>query len=906
MPDHPDLPQSANSNGQRRHIAYCVTGRAAHQRWKPLLPADWVDVSPYSQAEANSTLTTPPDFLWENAPRRVTTEWRDSGLVYSHLPNGSALLDSKWVLARLMQAASDGNNRDQSSFSPHLATLETHGFRGRQGWTPLAQKLGLLADDAMDTVVPPYSADDFADLASPNTTPPQSPLSSPNWWVIKDAASNGAGGIWMVGAHNATDFGEDNPQSPLIEGHLYVAQRYVWPGVLYRGRKAHVRVYAVITADLKAYVHRRGFLHIANEPFLPSLCTQTFDDSVHLTNCCANSHDADKFAGEICARLWGCAEPCSTTEEVDLSAFGPSILASVAALAHQASPFLAGGRANGGLEYLGLDFILSYKRANNTSQPQPIAYLLEVNAPPSQDTATGLPHAEAVHNAVLQDLLTLWILPRVCPDVASVAGGWQCVYAPEEEEDNDGNNNKQLAVLPSQAAVRNRLRWALYEHKMRQVEARTDTTSVSTLSLANRVRLQFAYFRSDNPRIFWENGGGTQVPATVVKHMQLALENRHRLRIGTQWKQKARRAMSLLLGASIGRFQVGFGANATQLLARLARAYLPRLDVGDEIVLSTENHWANVQPWLELAEGAGAAIIWWKPGCDEQASLARVVSDKTRIVALTHVSNVLGVVRNLTDQVSLIRQHAPHAFVVVDGVAAVPHIFANVEATGVDWYVISCHKFFGPHLGVVCGRTSAVKSLLDEPVSAEVPTGREIEHVFESGTMNYEACAGISGMLEYWVTLASTGDDENVTSGEIDGKIIQTAYNQIAISEQHLTKALVDGLGRCPKVHLLPTAVEVQNMEENYCRVPVVSFSHENLHPSTLVDLLSKQRIDCRHGTFLSSPQFLRHQSPVFAQGFVRLSLVHYNTVAEVQAFLQYCEGSIPGWFGSDAVEMQG
>ncbi|KAL7435375.1 hypothetical protein ACHAXH_003225, partial [Discostella pseudostelligera] len=452
--------------------------------------------------------------------------------------------------------------------------------------------------------------------SSSSILPTQLPLPPPpsptNLWVIKDAMSNGAGGIWIVDESNVHDFflveeskhqddvddineGVNNvngnnhghcnktiattttsssssssttisPKTAILlhPTHRYVAQRYAWPPTLYNGRKCHVRVYALITCTGEAFIHRRAFLHVANELFAftgdlhrgggdeydgERSGKKVFHSSVHITNCCANSHDASKFAGEICVDLEQMSHPSDDTahnidvcdvnmpsspsDPVPLGEYLPSISASVAALAQSFLPFLRGGEANGGFEYLGLDFVLSsveeagdfddcnqrngvkeslkVNTGNGAFAPvidmqlystettvtrkrrQPVAYLLEVNAPPSQDTATGLQHAEDLHDAVITDLLRLWVLPNVEPSWLSnrwrsrsgtstfhvdnddidhhSCGGWRCVYPLKPTTATTGINDttekaiKSEMILPSKAAIINRIRWALFEKK---------------------------------------------------------------------------------------------------------------------------------------------------------------------------------------------------------------------------------------------------------------------------------------------------------------------------------------------------------------------------------------------------------------------------------------------------------
>jgi Tubulin-tyrosine ligase family len=312
-------------------IRYEITGSAAHNRLSPLLPSTWVDIRPDARSSTSSArpeTAEPPDFLWENAPRHETRAYRDTVKCYSHLPNGTAILDSKWVLARLF-ADEESSPRDGSEADP--ATLETHCFRGISGFRQFCDRVFVPTPSTRRPTTPRQ----FRDLLHPSKRPALDTSIDQDCldlWVVKDASSNGAGGIWVVGPENATTLGDDkeNTTSGLMEEHRYVAQRYAWPPVLYGGRKCHVRVYGLLTCDGRAWVHRRAFLHVANDPFTvdsgdASSGDTPFAPSVHITNCCANSHDHEKFKGEICADLeaseWGTTATGETV--VPLSEFFP-------------------------------------------------------------------------------------------------------------------------------------------------------------------------------------------------------------------------------------------------------------------------------------------------------------------------------------------------------------------------------------------------------------------------------------------------------------------------------------------------------------------------------------------------------------------------------------------------------
>ena len=902
-------------------IQFIVTGKAAHQRLKPLLPNNWRDVSSSSE---RPTALAPSDtddsnntklslFLWENAPRRETKNVRDRVKCYSHLPNGTDILDSKWVLARLFQNDSDGESQRDSCgmlYKEPLATLETHCFRGRSGFARLCrERLGLLTEPKKTSVDSGNASYAYRDLL------PQHDIDivqgsngdrqeAPNMWVVKDAAANGAGGVWVVAEQNVLTF--LNPTTtPLLEEHRYVAQRYAWPPVLYGGRKCHVRVYGLITSDGRAFVHERCFLHVANDPFAAqasespendaentdtnhSMQTSSFQDSVHITNCCANSHDASKFAGEICASLkrrkWESNPSASNgltsqEPEVPLAAFAPSIYASVAALAKRTFPYLQGGAPNHGFEYLGMDFILSMgPLGSGDSVETPTAYLLEVNAPPSQDTATGLPHAESLHDTVIADILSLWVYPKLLGKRED-ARGWHCVFQ-DESQSSDPNGPS-----PSKAALSNKFRWAMVERKALRQElpivhnAIQSTPDEEVEHITRYARAQFPFFQhvDGTCAIFLESAGGSQVPAFVIDRMSMSLQNRHRSIIGSRTKTKAKSVMHTILGASRTEYDLIFGANATSLLDQVARQYVRRglLVKGDEIVISVENHVANVRPWLEAAEVTGAVVRWWHGGDSDLDSLRVLLNGRTRVCAFSHASNILGEIRDIRGMTQLVKKlSGGRAHVCIDGVAACPHVSPDVENAGVDFYAISCHKLFGPHLGVLCGR----KLILEELGNNNNP--------LELGTVSYEACAGIEGLGEYFARIGN-GDSDELCSLTL--KVVREAYGKIRSVEKLLCRILHEGFARSSKVRVISSS-------GGSLKVPVFSITHNGLSCGDIVGACDKAGITCRSGCFLSCSKFQDLYQIDPTNGVVRFSFAHYNTPSEAKKLIVILE-SIPGWF---------
>lgn len=1026
-------------------IRYSVSGSAAHMRLVPLLPKEWFDCSPSfcrgkkdagndnsnnANDNNNDTPTPPPQFVWENAPRKDSKPHRDTLKAYSHLPNGTAILDSKWVLARLLVVDDNEDSSRGSSKFPHLAALESHCFRGPQGYATFCQQVMFSKEESSQATTTDTSTTDattapiFPDLLTDNgKCPSHLPPAPSSLWVVKDAFSNGAGGIWVVdqgSAHTLDSISIDNNSSsnssstsitykndgPLYQEHRYVAQRYTWPPVLYGGRKCHVRVYGLITADGRAFVHRRAFLHVANDDFSYNDNSHNTDDSnnncgqdsVHITNCCANSHDDSKFAGEILADLE--ATEYSVEGEtgqtiVPLGPFFESMKDSLAALTERSMPFLSGGQGNNGFEYLGMDFILSYKDSSNqttTAPRQPVAYLLEVNAPPSQDTATGLKHAEDLHDTVIGDILSLWVFPKVTDGVyPETPGGWRQAHAaPPDENDKrqDANNKASEAeyILPSKATIINKIRWGMVERRaVKSAEAaaksveQKDNNDVSryvtsqhqqhhntedsysnaspAIVVSAFARSQFPFFQrtstdsdyatacdntTEEPQIsgdgdcpvFLENAGGSQVPCHVIEAMSESLRQRNRSIIGSRAKEGARKAFGKIMSAPSEDFSIFLGANASSLLMTLANQYaqLGLLGAGDEIVLSTENHLANVNPWLMAAKLVGASVKWWAPtrahhkdGSNSDNSsthLETLLTPKTRILAVSHASNVLGQVRDLSSIRSMAdRLTGGRAHMVVDGVAAAPHWSPAISEHKADWYVISCHKLFGPHLGGLAGRTSAAVKEFCEAAGVDMESDNEAAYkLLEIGTINYEGCSGVEGLAYYLADLATAPLNPQsdmieisqasfqspqeeptsiVTSGKnartlLTAELVTEAFRRIRLVEGGLLQLLMTSLRKSKKVRVI-------EIDEDHlscvARLPVVSFTHESVKASVVVETCAKNGIACRHGAFLSNQYLLNDFGvPSSREGVLRLSLAHYNTCYEIEA-VESVLRSIPGWF---------
>ncbi|MDT7710520.1 MAG: hypothetical protein QOG20_6127 [Pseudonocardiales bacterium] len=264
--------------------------------------------------------------------------------------------------------------------------------------------------------------------------------------------------------------------------------------------------------------------------------------------------------------------------------------------------------------------------------------------------------------------------------------------------------------------------------------------------------LKAGYAHFDGP-------GGSQVPEavaeTVARTMMSPLANRGRVtaaeRAADDIVLDARAAMADLLGADAG--GVVFGRSMTQLTFDVARALAATWSPGDEVVVTRLDHDANIRPWVLAAEAVGAAVRWadFDPATGEltEDAIAAVLSPRTRLVAVTAASNLIGTrppVRAITALA-----HEAGALAYVDGVHYSAHTGVDVQALGADFYSCSPYKFLGPHCGVVAAAPALWETLHPWKLA---PSSDAVPERFELGTLPYELLAGTTAAVDFLAGIA--------------------------------------------------------------------------------------------------------------------------------------------------------
>ncbi|HZE48174.1 MAG TPA: cysteine desulfurase-like protein, partial [Jatrophihabitantaceae bacterium] len=245
----------------------------------------------------------------------------------------------------------------------------------------------------------------------------------------------------------------------------------------------------------------------------------------------------------------------------------------------------------------------------------------------------------------------------------------------------------------------------------------------------------------------FDGPGGTQVPRVVAEAVAGALtsavSNRGR---GTASERRADdivQAARTAVGDFVGLDPRGivFGRSMTQLTYDFARTLAKRWRPGDEVVVTRLDHDANIRPWVQAAAAAGATVRWvdFDPDTGELSAgdVAAALSERTRLVALTAASNLIGTRPPVREIAELV--HAAGALLYVDGVHYAAHSLVDLSGLGADFFVCSPYKFCGPHLGVLAARPERLESLVPDKL---LPATDEVPERFEFGTLPYELLAG--------------------------------------------------------------------------------------------------------------------------------------------------------------------
>lgn len=398
------------------------------------------------------------------------------------------------------------------------------------------------------------------------------------------------------------------------------------------------------------------------------------------------------------------------------------------------------------------------------------------------------------------------------------------------------------------------------------------------------IREQFPALRSST--VFFENAGGSQVPRQVVERMQRFMFSSyvnsgaayHESRCVTETVADARTLVAAMFNGA-GKGHVIFGPSSSQLLRTLADAYGQVLRAGDEVIIAQSNHEANIGPWLRLERFGVQPRIWPVNRASARCRLEdldALLNERTRIIAAPHVSNILGEVNDIREIVRRARRVG--AKTVIDGVAYASHAAMDVAAWDVDYYVFSAYKVYGPHMAAMWARSDAITGLTGPNHS--IIHERDLPRKFELGCLSYEGCAGMLGLGDYLSFLAGRDD------GVCDRATIVRAFDEMQILERAPTARLLEFLRTRRTVRILGPSSPGPG------RVGTISFVHGSLPSADLARDAGVADLGIRSGHAYAY-RLCEALGADPADGVVRVSFVHYNTMEEVERLIQFFEAKI-------------
>jgi len=380
---------------------------------------------------------------------------------------------------------------------------------------------------------------------------------------------------------------------------------------------------------------------------------------------------------------------------------------------------------------------------------------------------------------------------------------------------------------------------------------------------------------------FLDGPAGTQVPKQVMEAVQnyflIANANTYGAFLTSRRNDErilsARAAMADFFHCDSN--EVVFGQNMTTITFALVRAIGRELKAGDEIVVTTLDHDANVAPWRSLEE-KGVVIrqvdIRESDCTLDLDDLKRKITAKTKLVAVGYASNIVGTINPIAEITKL--AHAAGALMFVDAVHYAPHGLIDVKALDCDFLVCSPYKFFGPHMGTLYGKREHLERFKPYKVRPATNTSPEC---WETGTQVQELIAGIAAAVDYIAELGRHCD----ATAKSRREALQAAYRSTHVHETRLLKRLIEGLQTIPSLKIFGIT-EVSRFDE---RCSTLSLRLGDHHPTKIAAFLGDRGIFTWDGNFYALN--LSERLGVEQHGGVlRIGLVHYNTAEEVDRLL--------------------
>lgn len=386
------------------------------------------------------------------------------------------------------------------------------------------------------------------------------------------------------------------------------------------------------------------------------------------------------------------------------------------------------------------------------------------------------------------------------------------------------------------------------------------------------------------PVVFLDGPGGTQVPQrvidAVVDYYRESNANDGGAFATSEASDaivaEAHRAVADLLGAGSAA-EIKFGYNMTTLTFHVSRSIAASFAPGDEILVTTLDHEANVSPWRAIAADRGLVVRTVEIDPSEctldLADLAAKLSPRTRLVAVGYASNAVGTINPVKRIVEL--AHAAGALTYIDAVHYAPHGPIDVRELGTDFLVTSVYKWFGPHLGALYGRAEILDALPAYKV-------RPAHDRFETGTQNFEAIAGALAAVEYLRSVGVRSGSTGAVAGASRRDELLGSMTAIAGYERDLSRRFLSEISGIPGLRVWGIAEPGRVAE----RTPTFALTFDGVSPRAAAEALGRQGIYAWDGDFYA--QGLIERLGLFAGGGVlRLGIVHYTTAEEVDRTIE-------------------
>lgn len=395
------------------------------------------------------------------------------------------------------------------------------------------------------------------------------------------------------------------------------------------------------------------------------------------------------------------------------------------------------------------------------------------------------------------------------------------------------------------------------------------------------VRSQFPALKRDFT--FMDNAGGSQILGRTIDYITEYYQN-YNVQLGASYKVSAEAGEKLQMATSkVASFinapntqEIVIGPSTSMLLRILSICISDKWKEGDEVIVTNTDHEANVSCWTDL-EKKGIRIRVWKLNPEtfelETKELEKLLNSRTRLVAITHTSNVLGSINPVKEIAKIV--HDAGALICVDGVAYAPHRRVDVQELGVDFYTFSWYKLYGPHLAVMYGKLDLLIQM--KGINHYFFQPEDVPYKFQPGNYNFELTYGLQGIPEYFQELHDH-HFENEKASEKDK--LEKSFSLVAAHEEKLADKLLAYLNSIEDIKIIGNSSGGAQK-----RVPTISFVHDFLMSPEIVERVDSFNTGIRFGDFYAKK--LVHDLDLEKHGgVVRVSLVHYNTEEEVEKLI--------------------